>query len=145
MGMHKINNNIVDASPMTNLKNLHNHHTRLSANWNLFIHSVKSNFGKTSACLFTRIRHAWFACLLSDWATTTGRLLGLATCLPHKNGGISLSELQPLQLRYIHAQLSWQRDVATKCRMSTKILQTTNRKIPTSLLNNKLYLQRNLY
>ena len=32
-----------------------------------------------------------FACLLSDWSTTTGRLLGSTTCLPHKDGGMPLS------------------------------------------------------
>ena len=35
----------------------------------------------------------WFACLSSDWATTTGRLLGPTTCLPHEDGGISLNAL----------------------------------------------------
>ena len=30
---------------------------------------------------------------LVDWASTTGRLLGSATCLPHKVGGIPLSAL----------------------------------------------------
>ena len=37
--------------------------------------------------------HARFACLLSDWVTTTGRVLGHATCLPHKDGGMSLNAL----------------------------------------------------
>ena len=46
--------------------------------------------------------------------------------------------LQPLQLRCIHAQLSRQCDLATKCHMSTKMLQTTNRKSPTALLTYKL-------
>ena len=36
---------------------------------------------------------ARFASLQLDWATTTGRLLGPTTCLPHENGGISLSAL----------------------------------------------------
>ena len=37
--------------------------------------------------------HARFACLLSDWAATTGGLLGPATCLPQEDGGIRLSAL----------------------------------------------------
>ena len=37
--------------------------------------------------------HARFACLSSDWATTTGRLLGLTTCLLHEDGGILLCAL----------------------------------------------------
>ena len=41
--------------------------------------------------------------------------------------------LQPLQLRCIHAQLSQQWALATKNRMSTKMLQTTNRKLPTTI------------
>ena len=45
--------------------------------------------------------------------------------------------LQPLQLRCIHAQLSQQWDLATKSRMSTKMLQTTNRKLPTAMLTYK--------
>ena len=36
---------------------------------------------------------ARFACLSSDWATTTGRLLGPTICLPHKDGDIPLSAL----------------------------------------------------
>ena len=38
---------------------------------------------------------AWarFARLSSDWTTTTGRLLGPATCLPYEDGGIPLSAL----------------------------------------------------
>ena len=35
--------------------------------------------------------HALFACLSSNWATTTVRLLGPATSLPHRDGGILLS------------------------------------------------------
>ena len=42
--------------------------------------------------------------------------------------------LQPLQPRCIHAQLSRQRDLATKSRMSTKMLQTTNGKLLTTML-----------
>ena len=34
-----------------------------------------------------------FASLQLDWAITTGRLLGPATCLLHKDGGVSLSVL----------------------------------------------------
>ena len=36
---------------------------------------------------------ALFACIQLDWDTTTGRLLGLATCLKYKDGGIPLSVL----------------------------------------------------
>ena len=36
---------------------------------------------------------ARFASFQLDWATTTGRLLGPTTCLPHENGGIPLSTL----------------------------------------------------
>ena len=42
--------------------------------------------------------------------------------------------LQPLQLRCIHAQLSQQWDLAPKSRMGTKMLQTTNGKLPTAIL-----------
>ena len=45
--------------------------------------------------------------------------------------------LQPLQLQCIHAQLSWLCDLATKCHMSTKMIQTTNQKSPTALLTYK--------
>ena len=45
--------------------------------------------------------------------------------------------LQPLQLRCIHAQLSQQCDLASKCRMNSKMLQTINRKLPTALLTCK--------
>ena len=45
--------------------------------------------------------------------------------------------LQPLQFRCTHTQLS--RDLATKCRRSTKILQTTNRKSPTAWLSYTVY------
>ena len=34
-----------------------------------------------------------FASLQLDWATTTSRMLGPATCLPHKDGGIRLDVL----------------------------------------------------
>ena len=34
-----------------------------------------------------------FASLQLDWSTTTGRLLGPTTCLPHKDGDISFSVL----------------------------------------------------
>ena len=37
--------------------------------------------------------HPRFACLSSDWATTTGRLLGPTICLPHEDGGILPSAL----------------------------------------------------
>ena len=37
--------------------------------------------------------HARFACLSSEWTTTTGKLLGPTICLPHKDGVIPLSAL----------------------------------------------------
>ena len=37
--------------------------------------------------------HALFACLSSDWATTTGKQLGPTTSLANKDGGISFSAL----------------------------------------------------
>ena len=40
-----------------------------------------------------RKAHAYFASLQLDWATTTGRLLGHTSCLPHKDRGIPLSVL----------------------------------------------------
>ena len=44
--------------------------------------------------IHSRVRaQARFAGLSSDWATTTGRLLGPTICLPHKDGGIPLSAL----------------------------------------------------
>ena len=36
---------------------------------------------------------AFFACFQVDWAIASGRLLGPVVCLPHKDGGISLSVL----------------------------------------------------
>ena len=36
---------------------------------------------------------ALFASFQCDWDTTTSRLLGLATCVPHKDGGIPSSVL----------------------------------------------------
>ena len=36
---------------------------------------------------------ALLACLQLDWVTTTGKLLGRATCLSHKDVGIPLSVL----------------------------------------------------
>ena len=35
----------------------------------------------------------FFASLQLDWPTTMGKLFGSAICLPHKDGGISLSIL----------------------------------------------------
>ena len=50
--------------------------------------------------------------------------------------------LQPLQLQCIHTHLSRRRDLATKCHMSTKILQTTNRKSSTALLTSRYLIYR---
>ena len=50
---------------------------------------------------------------------------------------LSVVLFQPLQIRCIHVQLSRQCDLATKCRMSTKMLQTTSRKSSTAMLTYK--------
>ena len=60
---------------------------------------------------------------------------GLQAYLSPMDGGEGISQL--LQLRCIHAQLSRQCDLRTKCRMSTKMLQTTNRKSSTAMLRYK--------
>ena len=48
-------------------------------------------FGEASRVM--RFSLARFACFQLNWATTTGRLLGFATCLPHSHGGYLFSAL----------------------------------------------------
>ena len=44
---------------------------------------------------------ALFASVQLDWVTTTGRLLGPTTCLPHESGGNPLSNLPKQACRLV--------------------------------------------
>ena len=63
----------------------------LGSLWNtafFFVWAKSLIFGEASQVMSFFV--ALFASFQLDWATTTGRLLGSFTCLPHEDGGILL-------------------------------------------------------
>ena len=59
----------------------------------LILFSARFFLWARSFNLWRSFSFAFFASLQFDWATTTGRLLGLATFSPDKDGGIHIKVL----------------------------------------------------